>query len=104
MKRIVLLLLVLLAGTCASAQYWRKPKRQWPKTEGELMYKLVACLQHKDTAGYYELFPPFDTLWSMVMHNSDKSPQTQKELNNLKEKPQVLIEFDPLYNLSLIHI
>ncbi len=102
MKRVVLLLLVLLAGIGASAQYWRKPKRQWPKTEGELMYKLVGCLQHKDTAGYYDLFPPFDTLWSMVMHNTDKSPQTQKELNNLKEKPQVLIEFDPLYNKSII--
>ncbi len=66
------------------------------------MDKMLGCLQHKDTAGYYDLFPPFDTLWSMTMHNPDKSPETQKALNNLKEHPQVLVEFDPLYNKDII--
>lgn len=67
-----------------------------------MMEKLLGTLQRKDTATYYDLFPTFDTLWSMVMHNSDKTPETQKALENLKEHPQALIEFDPLYNRTII--
>lgn len=66
------------------------------------MHKLLTTLKDKDTAAYYDLFPTFDTLWRMVMHNSDQSPETQKALANLKEHPQVLIEFDPLYNRSIV--
>lgn len=66
------------------------------------MTKLLTTLKDKDTAAYYDLFPTFDTLWRMVMHNSDQSPETQKALANLKEHPQVLIEFDPLYNRSIV--
>ncbi len=66
------------------------------------MNRLMQCLQTNDTAGYYDLFPPFDTLWSMVVRNPDNSPEAQKELNNLKERPQVLVEFDPLYNRDIV--
>ena len=66
------------------------------------MGKLLTTLKNKDTAAYYDLFPTFDTLWRMVMHNSDQSPETQKALTNLKEHPQVLIEFDPLYNHTIV--
>ena len=50
-------------------------------TEVELMNKVLDCLKNRDTIGYYNLFPPFDTLWKMVMHNPDQSPDVVRELN-----------------------
>ncbi len=99
---VVFILLLILHATDSSGQFRNRRQKQWPKTEGELMAKLLHSLQNKDTAEYYSLFPPFDTLWSMTMHNPDKSPEVQKELAHLKEHPQVLIEFDPLYNKDII--
>ena len=69
-----------------------------PRTEVGLMNNVLGCLQYKDTVGYYDLFPPFDTLWRMVMHNPNHSPEAVSELNHLKEHPQSLLEFDPYYN------
>ena len=97
-----LFLLFFLICADASAQFRQRKQRKWPATEGALMGKLMGCLQARDTAGYYELFPPFDTLWSMVTRNRDQSPEVQKELSNLKERPQILVEFDPLYNHDII--
>lgn len=99
---VVFTLLLLLSAASASAQWGRRHKPHWPKTEGEMMHKLMGTLQKKDTAAYFDLFPTFDTLWSMVMHNSDQSPETQKALTHFKEHPQVLIEFDPLYNRTIV--
>jgi hypothetical protein len=98
----VLFICFVMIGGDATAQFRRHKRRKWPTTEGELLNKLMGCLQTSDTASYYELFPPFDTLWSMVMRNPDKSPETQTELNNLRAHPQTLIEFDPLYNKDII--
>jgi hypothetical protein len=95
-------LLIFLCPTGSSAQFWHRTQKKWPQTEGELIYKLLHCLQTRDTAAYYDLFPPFDTLWSMTMRNHDENPQVQKELAHLKAHPQVLIEFDPLYNKEII--
>ena len=72
------------------------------RTEAELARRVLGCLQNKDTISYYHLFPPFDSLWKMVMHNPNQSPEAQKELNQLREHPTVLIEFDPFYNPTII--
>ncbi len=66
------------------------------------MTNVLGCLSNKDSLDYFYLFPPFDTLWSYVLHNPDHSPQAQQELENLKEHPQGLLEFDPYYNHSII--
>ena len=73
-----------------------------PKTEVELMTKVLECLQNKDTIGYYNLFPPFDSLWQMVIHNPDPSIETQRELNKLREHPTVLLDLDPFYNHTIL--
>ena len=88
---------VLVMGTF-SASGKKHKHRGGAKTEVELMNSIVNCMHSKDTVGYYYLFPPFDTLWRRVTHNSDQSPETQKQLNKLKEHPQALIDFDPFYN------
>jgi hypothetical protein len=80
----------------------RHNKRGLSRTEGGLVENIVGCLQNKDTAQYYNLFVPFDTLWSMVLHNPDHSPAAQSALNELKEHPQTLLEFDPHYNKAII--
>lgn len=86
---------------CLAANGKRR-HRSWPRTEVELMNNVIGCLKYKDTFSYYTLFPPFDTLWKLVMHNPDKSPEAARELNNLKEHPQALLEFDPNYNHQII--
>jgi hypothetical protein len=96
-------LLVLLAGSTQVHAYSRKQnKRGLPRTEAGLMDNFVGCLQNRDSTGYYNLFIPFDTLWSLVLHNRDRSPAAMNALNELKEHPQTLLEFDPHYNRSII--
>ncbi len=73
-----------------------------PKTEVELMNKVLECLRDKDTFSYYSLFPPFDSLWKMVTHNPDQSPETQKELNKLRDHPTIFLDLDPYYNHAII--
>ena len=65
---IALLLCLLFAGT-SNAFYKKNKQRGGPKTEVELMNSVVSCLSRKDTASYYYLFPPFDTLWRMVIRS-----------------------------------
>jgi len=103
MKRfLVLFLSILLGTTVLQAHLLKRKSKNAPKTEVTSINNVIRCLQAKDTASYYNLFPPFDTLWHMVMHNTDPAPEAQKELAVLKEHPQSLIEFDPRYNPDII--
>lgn len=102
LRTTILLFLLFAAGVATAQLFGRREVRRWPRTESQLMYKMLSELSAKDTAGYYDLFPPFDTLWSMVIHNASKDPAVQAELNNLREHPQTLVEFDPLYNKDII--
>jgi hypothetical protein len=103
MKYFILFILsfCLIAGT-AHARGKRNRYAGAPKTEVELMNNVLGCLRHKDTLDYFNLFPPFDTLWRMVMHNADHTPETQQALNELKEHPQALIAFDPFFNKNIM--
>jgi hypothetical protein len=76
--------------------------RVLPRTEVGLMNNVLGCLANKDSTGYFFLFPPFDTLWSFVIHNPDRSPETVAALNSLKERPRILLQFDPTYNRNIM--
>ncbi|NDC41810.1 MAG: hypothetical protein EBZ77_09710, partial [Chitinophagia bacterium] len=81
------------------------PKKRYhglARTEAELMNNVLSCLRTKDTVGYYNLFPPFDTLWAMVIDNPANSPEAVQQLNNLKAHPTILIDFDPFYNKEIM--
>src|ERR1700744_4714297 len=93
---------LLFAGSNAYAKNKHGRDRGEPRTEVGLMNNVLGCLQHKDTTGYYYLFPPFDTLWQMVMHNPNRTPEAIQQLNHLKEHPTQLLEFDPYYNHSIL--
>jgi hypothetical protein len=97
---VVLSALLLIAGSA----YARKVKvyRGLPRNEAELMHRVLNTLQYKDTIGYFYLFPPFDSLWHMVLHNTDNSEDGRAALQKLMEHPQALIEFDPQYNHEII--
>lgn len=98
---ICMLSVFMIAGMCtASGKNHRS--RSEPKTEVGLMNSVLVCLQNKDSLSYFYLFPPFDTLWRMVTHNPDHTPETIQQLNNLKEHPQALIDFDPFFNHSIM--
>jgi len=93
------LLLSSASITCSGKEH---RYRGLPRTEVELMNSVLNCFQYKDSISYYNLFPPFDTLWHMVLHNTDHSPEAIQELNILKEHPQTLIDFDPYYNHDIM--
>jgi hypothetical protein len=90
--------------SCPSVIYARKHKDRagLPRTEVGLMNNVLGCLANKDSFGYYYLFPPFDSLWSFVIHNPDHSPEMVSALNSLKEHPQGLLQFDPYYNHDIM--
>jgi hypothetical protein len=97
----ILLFMLLLAVDVTAQRKVPRYKHQ-PRTEVGLVNDVVSCLRNRDTASYFNLFPPFDTLWHMVLHNPDHTPEAQKELALLRERPQSLVEFDPLYNHDII--
>ena len=98
----VFLIFILLNSIPADAIGGKHKYSGLPRTEVELMDRVLECLKNKDTISYFNLFPPFDTLWGMVNHNADQSPEAIKELNQLKEHPTVLIDLDPYYNHAII--
>jgi len=103
MRYLVALVFLCFSVTCAFNASAKKLKRKGgARTEVELMNSIVNCMRHKDTIGYYYLFPPFDTLWRRVTHNSDHTPEAEKQLAHLKEHPQALIDFDPFYNRHIM--
>ena len=99
---IFLVSFVMLTGVLHARGKKRK-YRDGPKSEVELMNGVLNCLRHKDTLGYFYLFPPVDSLWQRVIHNSNNSAEAQKQLSQLKEHPQILIDFDPKYNFSIMN-
>lgn len=103
MKYLFILFLAVSFIVALPDSYARKRKgRGEPKTEVQLMTHVLACLTAKDSLSYFYMFPPFDTLWSKVMHNPDHSPETMKALERLKEHPQELLRFDPYYNHDIM--
>ena len=103
MKYFVGFFLIFLLSASPLTTYAGKHKRStMPSTEVDLMNGVLNCLRYKDSVSYYSLFPPFDTLWHMVLHNTDRSPEVIKELDHLKENPQSLIDFDPFYNHGIM--
>lgn len=99
----LLLVLMMCSGAALAAPRDRHNKRGLPRTEEGLVNNFVGCLQNKDSTGYYNLFIPFDTLWHIVLHNTDHTPGAAAALNELREHPQTLLEFDPHFNREIIH-
>jgi hypothetical protein len=91
-------LLLILCLFAVATLHAKQKYRGMPRTEVALINNIASCLKYKDSLSYFYQFPPFDSLWKQVMHNSDHSPETVKELNALREHPQSLIEFDPHFN------
>jgi len=102
MKYCIILLIICVVFVSQDTYGKNRRRRGEPRTEVGLMNNVLGCLQYKDTVTYFNLFPPFDTLWRMVMHNPNHSPEAVNELNQLKEHPESLLEFDPYYNRSII--
>ncbi len=104
MKRRFLLIfsVLILVGLQLFAGRGKHKYAGEPKSEAELMEKVLECFRSKDSMAYFNLFPPFDSMWKMVIHNPDQSPETQNELAQLREHPTVLIDLDPFYNKAIV--
>jgi hypothetical protein len=97
-----ILFIVLLCASLNTYADRRHRARGEPRTEVGLINNVLGCLSNKDSLSYFYLFPPFDTLWALVIYNRDPSPDVQRDLNNLKAHPQSLLEFDPYFNHNII--
>ena len=97
-----ILFIVLLCASLNTYAGHRHRNRGEPRSEVGLINNVLGCLSNKDSLSYFYLFPPFDTLWALVIYNRDQSPEVQRDLNNLKAHPQSLLEFDPYFNHNII--
>jgi len=99
----IAILTIILFCTAVGQSYAGRRHYYGPaRSEVELMGRVLDCLNHKDSIGYYNLFPPFDSLWKLVMHNPDQTPEMQQQIAELKEHPSVLIDLDPFYNHTIM--
>jgi len=98
--RYFLIVFLLVAALDASAG--KRRYRGEPRSEVGLMNNVIGCLSHKDSIGYFYLFPPFDSLWALVLHYPDRSPAAQRDLNHIKENPKLLLQYDPMYNHKIM--
>jgi len=95
----VITILLFSAGT-ATAKSDKKSNETPPKTEAELIDKVLNCLQYQDSVTYASLFPDFDTLWSQVL--SDSSFEDYAEMMQLRQHPDAVRQFDPYYNPRIV--
>jgi len=98
----IFLLAVLLSGSAGAKGHRHKHDNDLPKTEDELTMRILNCLQSKDSLTYSTLFPTFDTLWKLTIHNPDSTPTTVLALSKLKNHPHSLMGFDPYYNKDIL--
>ncbi len=98
--RYFLIVFLLVAALDASAG--KRRYRGEPRSEVGLMNNVIGCLSHKDSIGYFYLFPPFDSLWALVLHHPDRSPAAQRDLDHLKANPKLLLQYDPMYNHKIM--
>lgn len=84
----------LLAMPCVYAQ-----QHEQPKTEAQLVNRLLDCIRTKDTITYVNLFPEYDSVWKMA--TNPKSPD-YANMSYLRQHPQVIQQFDPHYNKEIV--
>lgn len=77
-------------------------KNELPKTERELIDKILSCMQYQDTVTYTSLFPTFDTLWKQIYDTATSSTYGAEAMRNLMEHPEVVQQFDPYYNHGIV--
>jgi hypothetical protein len=101
MKRLIICLLpVLLFASIASAK--KRHDNGLPKTEVELLSKIINCLQYEDTITYTGLFADFDTVWKQVLEYPDTSAKIAEEMSHIRSHPEKVAQFDPYYNHDIV--
>jgi len=72
-----------------------------PRTEAELIAKIVSCMQYKDTITYAGLFDDFDTVWKQIMEYRPHDEFEAKSIENIRQHPEKVKQFDPYYNAAI---
>ena len=60
------------------------------KSESELVQRIVACLQHKDSFSYAQVFPSADTLAQVTLRKAPKTSDEYQRASYLAESPSML--------------
>ncbi|HXS35955.1 MAG TPA: hypothetical protein VN721_04605 [Flavipsychrobacter sp.] len=92
--------ILLFSASTAAAKSDKKSNETPPRTEEELINKILNCLQYQDSITYASLFPDFDTLWTQVV--SDSSYEDYAEMMQLRQHPDAVKQFDPYYNHKIV--
>ncbi len=72
-----------------------------PRTEGELIGKIVSCMMYKDTITYAGLFDDFDTVWKQIIEYRPHDEFDAKAIEHIRQHPEKVKQFDPYYNAAI---
>ena len=89
---------------CSAGAFAKKKEKEYkgpPRTEGELIGKIIDCLRFKDTITYPSLFPDFDTVWKQIIEYRPRDEMEAKAIAQIRQHPEKVKQFDPYYNHAI---
>ena len=72
-----------------------------PRTDGELIGRIINCLQFNDTITYATLFNDFDTVWKQIQEFRPHDEFEAKSIAQIRQHPEKVRQFDPFYNAAI---
>lgn len=96
--------LLLFTFLLVSVSVFAKKKHKPGNTEQGIIYKLEACLAHKDAYAYMDLFPDLDTLTKLAMQYSDTPSRDFQEAARLQGDPVKMMHADSIFRANLKQI
>jgi hypothetical protein len=102
MRRTVLytILLVLLCSNTDAIGLKKKKKKYDgpPRSEAELVARVLNCLMYSDTITYATLCPEFDTVWKQILEYRAPDDESAQKISMIRRHPEKVQQFDPYYN------
>ncbi len=95
---------IALMLLCSAGAFAKKKEKEYkgpPRTEGELIGKIIDCLRFKDTITYPSLFPDFDTVWKQIIEYRPRDEMEAKAIAQIRQHPEKVKQFDPYYNHAI---
>lgn len=95
------LLLVLLCSSADAIPLLKKKKKKYdgpPRSEAELIGRVLNCLMYSDTITYTTLCPEFDTVWKQILEYRAPDDESAQKISYIRQHPERVQQFDPYYN------
>ncbi len=79
----------------------KKKKKRYegpPRSEAELVARVLNCLMYSDTITYSTICPEFDTVWKQIIEYKATDDKSAEEISYIRRHPERVQQFDPYYN------